>query len=29
MSGSPTDSLQYSCNTPDIDDGLYLQYFHP
>jgi len=24
-----TDSLQFSCNTPDLSTGLYMQYIHP
>ena len=25
----PSDSLQYSCNTADVTNGLYIRYIHP
>jgi hypothetical protein len=29
IQGSTTDSLQFSCNTADLTDGLLIQYLHP
>ena len=29
IQGSATDSNQFSCNTPDLTDGLLIQYLHP
>ncbi len=29
INGTATDSLQFSCNTASLSDGLYIQYIHP